>query len=136
MAPKKEKAPKAKASNGRGRGRGRGNGGQASASPDAAQVPGSPVPGSPIPGSPGAAAAPVRVGGAPGARLAPPCGVDVLNTEHFAMLHDALDAVLQHPLFADILTSDPLTIRDGVPSYESSHQALFARAARIPFFIA
>ena len=46
-----------------------------------------------------------------------------LNAVHYLKLEKAIQAIVSHPVFADITRADPLPLQSGLPDYLTGHKA-------------
>lgn len=51
------------------------------------------------------------------------CDVDAVNMEHYRDVDSALTTILGHHLFKDVMTEEPLSIKEGVASHLAGHKA-------------
>ena len=51
------------------------------------------------------------------------CEVDTNNVDHYNEVEQAIQVILGHPVFENIMTEEPLGIKEGVASHLAGHKA-------------
>ena len=70
-----------------------------------------------------AKAAPAEEQTGPIIQAADQCEVDTVNMDHYNALEKAIQTILQHELFENIMNEAPLGIKAGVESHLAGHKA-------------
>ena len=51
------------------------------------------------------------------------CEVDTINVDHYNEVEQAIQVILGHPVFENIMNEEPLGIKEGVASHLAGHKA-------------